>query len=177
MEGDEKIHQKKSPVDAKIKKINRIVEVAPILALVLILFIVLAQIISRYIYPLPWTLEVARFCHIWLIFIGAYLVATTSNGHVKISFVADRLPDRWQLWLKLFTYLLCVFCLLVISFSAVRGIISLFTIKTPAAQIPLPFVFASLLMGSSFMLIYFGFRAVEILRDMITRKKETRKKI
>ena len=50
---DEKRYQIKSSMDTKIEKLNRIVEVIHIAALVLIEVIILAQIISQYIYPLP----------------------------------------------------------------------------------------------------------------------------
>jgi len=50
--------------------------------------IVLAQIISRYVFsqPLLWTEEVARICLIWITILGAGTVFI-NDGHIKIELV------------------------------------------------------------------------------------------
>jgi len=176
MGGDENTHREKSSMDAKIETINRILEVIPVLALVIIGVIIIVQIISRYIYPLPWTQEVARICNIWVVFIGAYLVATR-DGHVKVGYFAEFLPDRWQPWLDLFISLVCMVSLVVIVYSGMRAVIALYAVKTAAARIPIPVLFASTVVGSFLMLIYIGLGALQNIHRMISREKGTREKV
>jgi TRAP-type C4-dicarboxylate transport system permease small subunit len=168
MEGPEKWEE--------MKMINRILEVIPVLALVIIGVIIIVQIISRYIYPLPWTQEVARICNIWVVFIGAYLVATR-DGHVKVGYFAEFLPDRWQPWLDLFISLVCMVSLVVIVYSGMRAVIALYAVKTAAARIPIPVLFASTVVGSFLMLIYIGLGALQNIHRMISREKGTREKV
>ena len=176
MGGDENTHREKSSMDAKIEGINRILEVIPVLALVIIGVIIIVQIISRYIYPLPWTQEVARICNIWVVFIGAYLVATR-DGHVKVGYFAEFLPDRWQPWLDLFISFVCVVSLVVIVYSGMRAVIALYAVKTAAARIPIPVLFASTMIGSFLMLIYIGLGALKNIHRMISREKGAREKV
>lgn len=176
MGGDENTHREKSSMDATIEGINRILEVIPVLALVIIGVIIIVQIISRYIYPLPWTQEVARICNIWVVFIGAYLVATR-DGHVKVGYFAEFLPDRWQPWLDLFISLVCMVSLVVIVYSGMRAVIALYAVKTAAARIPIPVLFASTMVGSFLMLIYIGLGALQNIHRMISREKGAREKL
>ena len=176
MGGDEVPRQGKSPMDSKTEKINRILEVIPVLALVIIGVIIIVQIISRYVYPLPWTQEVARICNIWVVFIGAYLVATR-DGHVKVGYFAEFLPDSWQPWLDLFISLVCMASLVVIVYSGMRAVISLYAVKTAAARIPIPVLFTSTVVGSFLMFIYIGLGALRNIRHMISRTKGARKRL
>jgi TRAP-type C4-dicarboxylate transport system permease small subunit len=162
--------QEKSSIDAKIERINGMLEVIPVLALVIIGVVILVQIISRYVYPLPWTEEVARICNIWVVFIGAYLVAT-QDGHVRIGYFADFLPDSWQPWLDLFISLVCMACLGVIVYSGMRAVIALYAVKTAAARVPIPVLFTSTVVGSVLMLIYMGLRVLRNIYHVTSRGK------
>jgi TRAP-type C4-dicarboxylate transport system permease small subunit len=174
MGGEGTVSQEKNLMNAKIEKINRMLEFIPVLALVIIGVIIIVQIISRYVYPLPWTQEVARICNIWVVFIGAYLVATR-DGHVRIGYFAEFLPEKWQPWLDLFISLICIVSLVVIIYSGMRAVIALYAVKTAAARIPIPVLFASTVIGSFLMLIYIALGALKNINRMISREKGARK--
>jgi len=55
-------------------------------------------IISRYIFgqPLLWTDEIARASMVWLTFIGAAQLFSYENGHLKLTFLADRMAPAKQ---------------------------------------------------------------------------------
>jgi TRAP-type C4-dicarboxylate transport system permease small subunit len=158
--------------DGLVEKLDKILVIIPVLALVIITVIIIIQIISRYIYPLPWTQELARVCNIWVVFIGAYLV-TTRDGHVKIEYFTDFMPQSWQRWLDLLISIVCIISLLVIIYSGIRAILSLYAVKTAAARIPIPILFASTIGGASLMLIYIGVKALRILR-LVLQKGEVK---
>ena len=145
-------------------------EIIPLAAVVIMLLTILLQIIARFFYPLAWTGEFARVCNVWVVFLGAYLVCRRDE-HIKVEYFANLLPAKIQPWLDLFINLLCMFSLLVVIFSGSRAFIGLFYIKTPAAQIPVPCLFAGLMIGSLLMLIDLAYRTFNNIYRTSTRTK------
>ncbi|MCD8138645.1 MAG: TRAP transporter small permease [Planctomycetaceae bacterium] len=75
--------------------LNTLVKAACILLLTVMVVAVTLQIFSRYILPkpLPWTEEVARFCMVWLCFLGSScLIRTWEN--TGVTFFLDMFPPR-----------------------------------------------------------------------------------
>lgn len=93
--------------------------------LALFLFVVLIilatlQILFRYVfmYPLPWTEELARFTLVWVTFFGA-ASATRRKLHLAVDFFINKLNQRAAKFITLFFYILILGFLVVILYGAV----------------------------------------------------------
>src|ERR1700688_3008698 len=78
--------------------------------------ILLAGVISRYVFdnPLTWSDELASVLFSWLAMLGAVL-ALHRGEHMRLTALVNRLPQRWRVWLEtLGALVVCVFVALVI---------------------------------------------------------------
>ncbi len=73
--------------------INNFVKYVLILLMVTIVVSVFCQVLFRFVInqPLAWTEELARYCLVWLTFLGA-AYAAYRKGHVSIDFFTKMLP-------------------------------------------------------------------------------------
>ena len=74
-----------------------LVEVPTVLLLVAEVVILLMGVITRYLLrtPLIWSDELASILFLWLAMFGA-AIAVQRNGHMRLSYLADRLPPRMR---------------------------------------------------------------------------------
>ena len=116
--------------------------------------ILLAGVISRYVFdnPLTWSDELACVLFSWLAMLGAVL-ALHRGEHMRLTALVNRLPQRWRVWLEtLGALVVCVFVALVIV-PAAQHTIEQMDITTPALQIPDGLRVAALPVGAVLMLI------------------------
>jgi len=90
----------------------------------LFLFVVLIilatlQILFRYVfmYPLPWTEELARFTLVWVTFLGA-ASATRRKLHLAVDFFINKLNQEAAKFITFFFYILILGFLVVILYGA-----------------------------------------------------------
>lgn len=66
---------------------------------------VVLQILSRYTGLIPryiWTEEIARFCFIWIVMIGA-MIAVRDGSHFDVD-VLPKISAKMDAWLRIFTH-------------------------------------------------------------------------
>ena len=75
--------------------IDRLVSIICIALTGLMFLSVLYQVIGRYFIStsIAWTEETARYCMIWLAFLGASMLVR-SNENSSVTFIKDRLPKN-----------------------------------------------------------------------------------
>jgi len=68
-----------------------------ILAFAIMIAITFLQVVFRYLLaaPLPWSEEAARYCFVWIVFLGAAL-GLQRGVHLGVDLVVNRLPARMQ---------------------------------------------------------------------------------
>lgn len=56
--------------------------------------VTLAQVIFRYVVsaPLPWSEELARYCFVWIVFLGA-AVGLSRGIHLGVDLLVNRMPE------------------------------------------------------------------------------------
>lgn len=76
---------------------ERAIDVAAIVVFTGIFLCVFMQVILRYVFdnPMTWSEELARYLFIWCAFLG-WVIASRKNGHLAMTFVAERLPAPAQ---------------------------------------------------------------------------------
>jgi len=74
-----------------------VVESAAGFILVFTAGVALVQVFFRYVLnaSLPWPEELARWCFIWLVFVGVS-VGVRRDTHIRIDLLVNALPERWR---------------------------------------------------------------------------------
>lgn len=78
-----------------------------------------AQVISRYVLlaPLAWSEELARYCFVWIVFLGATL-GLERGVHIGVDILTNLLPVVLRRWLqRLNEVLILAFTLVIITAS------------------------------------------------------------
>lgn len=150
------------------------IEKIPILSLFLIFLTVLTQIILRYVflYPLSWSDELARILHIWTVFMGSY-IALTLNDHIRVEYFMSFIPKRWEPWLELFIHLICLIFVFFLVWSGLNALVKLSNARTAAMGMPMPYVFASTLISSILMSIYFISMLAKEFQAILSKSSKT----
>lgn len=145
-------------LEAKSPAIRILVNVERGLAaafLVATLGLVLAQVISRYVFnsPLTWTEELARFALVWLTFVSAGFVMAR-RMHVTVDLVAAKLNKRGAVIMDCFAMLVV---LLVSGAMTVAGISfaqAAARLDAPASQLPMSVVYAAAVLGFGLIFLH-----------------------
>lgn len=62
---------------------------------VVMVIVTLAQVVFRYVIaaPLPWSEELARYCFVWIVFLGG-AIGLSRGIHLGVDLFVNTLPDR-----------------------------------------------------------------------------------
>jgi C4-dicarboxylate transporter, DctQ subunit len=145
-----------------VGKFNRLVVQASRYLIGLLLLgvtgVLFLNILLRYFftYSFTWVEEVARFSFVWMVFLGAGLLAR-EGGHISLEVFFNMLPPRYKrLGLVLIN---CVSALMVayIFRLSVRLVteVARFGQKSPAALIPMWLIYAAIPIGCGLMILGF----------------------
>ncbi len=134
---------------------------------------VAAQILCRYVFtmPLDWSEEMAQFCFVWCIYMGASY-ACMNRKHLKIDAALFLFPKSWRLWVEfLGKVLFLVFAVIVVlaSWQHFDRITFVRPQLSPAMRIPMGVAYSAIPLS-------FGLIIVRLLQDMyrFVRNKEYR---
>lgn len=130
--------------------LNKNVEnVIAITLLVVMTLAVFLQIVTRTLdYSLSWTEELARYCLIWLVFIGLSL-AVIHQQHIKIDVISKHLNTKEKKVLALVAHLVFLAFSLVILFYSTQMVMNLFFLEqhSPALGLPMWIVYLACPVG------------------------------
>jgi TRAP-type C4-dicarboxylate transport system permease small subunit len=149
-----------------LSALRRIVDLVAMTLLFVMVFLILAQILGRYVfnYSISWTEEIATFAQIWLVMLGAG-IAMRNRQHVGIDFLVTRCSFAVQRIVKGIGFLLGSWFLLVVI-SGSFGLLAIgLLVKSPALQIPLAIPYSALLVGMSYFLLEFAIATLPEIRD------------
>jgi len=118
-------------------RILRPVEAAAAALLLVVVGLLLAGALSRYILSLPiiWGDEVASICFIWLAMLGS-VIAIDRNEHLRLTLFLKMLPPRAQRFVETLALLLVAAFLLAIAYPAFDYMMEERFISLPALGIP-----------------------------------------
>lgn len=127
----------------------------------IVLIIMAAQVIARYILnaPLTWSEEFSRYSFVWISYIGcAYCVGV--DGHTNISALLNKLPDRTRKILVCIgnVVVMCVFMRLLpiaMNYIAKNG-----KFPTSMMRIPIKYLYYSLIVGTALTIIQLALKSI-----------------
>ena len=136
-------------------KVNKILDGIAVLCMVLILLLVVAQVVLRYVFnsPLTWSEELAVFVMIWLTFIGS-LICMRDKEHIEVTILVDHLPHGFQRIVLAFSRLASVVFLLVVAYYGFELVTENMTVTSPANKISMGLVYTIIPLSSLGMVFY-----------------------
>ncbi|MBI4013148.1 MAG: TRAP transporter large permease subunit [Candidatus Rokubacteria bacterium] len=138
--------------------LERVLELAITALLVVMVVVAFAQVVLRYAFgaPLSWNEEVARWCFVWMTFLGAAL-GVKRGAHVSIDNLLVALPPLGQKALSLIgNYLTATVCIALVIPG--WGMVQESMLSSTALQWPLKYFFLSIPVGGALMLLYVASR-------------------
>src|SRR3954466_11671309 len=93
----------RSRLDGVDRALGWLTEVPAAVLVVAEIGILVAGVISRYVFnaPLTWSDELASTLFLWLAMLGA-VIALRRGEHMRLAFLVGLAPPRWQHWLETF---------------------------------------------------------------------------
>ena len=138
-------------------------EVPAAILVALEMIVLLAGVISRYVFnaPLTWSDELASILFLWLAMLGA-VIALRRGEHMRLTTLVNRLSPDARAWVNLFARLVVIAFVLEIVWPAWEHFDSQWDIRTPALEIRDGLRVAAILVVVLMML---PIAATQLLRD------------
>ncbi len=153
------------------KIIDKIIEVMCTAIMGYMVLAVCWQVITRFVLKNPSTVteEILRYLLVWTTMVGgAY--AYGRRKHLSINMLAKKLPARGQKVLDIFVQAVVIaFCVIVMIVGDLRLVETTFNQISSALHLPMPYVYASILVGGVLIIFYaiiFIFEDIKAIREM-----------
>ena len=138
------------------KIIDKIIEVMCTAIMGYMVLAVCWQVITRFVLKKPSTVteEILRYLLVWTTMVGgAY--AYGRRKHLSINMLAKKLPARAQKLLDIFVQAIVIaFCVVVMIIGDLRLVETTFNQISSALHLPMPYVYASILVGGVLIIFY-----------------------
>jgi TRAP-type C4-dicarboxylate transport system permease small subunit len=140
--------------------LDKILEVAVTISFILMIITVMIQVIARYGLPWSphWTEEMARFCFIYMVSLGAGL-AVKDRSYINVSIFLDWLDSRTRIWMDtmiLLAIIILMLCMLVFSIPLME-IVSLQ--NSASLKINMAVIYFSM-SAMSFLVLFYSILAI-----------------
>lgn len=153
------------------KIIDKIIEVMCTAIMGYMVLAVCWQVITRFVLKNPSTVteEILRYLLVWTTMVGgAY--AYGRRKHLSINMLAKKLPPRAQKLLDIFVQTVVIaFCVVVMIVGDLRLVETTFNQISSALHLPMPYVYASILVGGVLIIFYaiiFIFEDIKAMREL-----------
>lgn len=138
------------------KIIDKIIEVMCTAIMGYMVLAVCWQVITRFVLKNPSTVteEILRYLLVWTTMVGgAY--AYGRRKHLSINMLAKKLPPRAQKLLDILVQAVVIaFCVVVMIVGDLRLVETTFDQISSALRLPMPYVYASILVGGVLIIFY-----------------------
>ena len=141
-------------------KFNKLLDGIAVLCMVMILVLVVAQVVMRYVFnsPLTWSEELAVFVMIWLTFIGS-LICMRDNEHIEVTILVDHMPRALKRIVMIFSRLASIIFLLVVAYYGLELVMENVGVTSVANQLSMGLVY-TIIPLSSLGMVYYLIRAI-----------------
>jgi tripartite ATP-independent transporter DctM subunit len=145
----------------------RITEIPAAILVAVEIVVLLAGVISRYVFdrPLTWSDELASILFLWLAMLGA-VIALRRHEHMRLAFLVSRAPPRWRAWIEPVAGVAVATFVLAIIPPAFDYVTSQQFITTPALEIADAYRVAAIAVGAVLMLLIVGVRLIAHARRL-----------
>lgn len=137
---------------------------------VVMICVTLAQVIFRYVIaaPLPWSEELARYCFVWIVFLGG-AVGLSRGIHLGVDLFVNMLPRPVQRAVELLTWaLIAAFAVIVINASRPVLTMNMFQ-RSPALGVQMTWIYIAIPVSMGLIFLICGER---IIRQLFSKSDE-----
>ena len=148
-----------------VASVIRMVRWALVSIFSLMISVTFAQVIFRYVLrsPLPWSEELARYCFVWIVFLGATL-GLERGVHIGVDILTILLPGRVQRWLAAINEVLILAFVLLIILASVSVVDANRLQFSPALGLQMAKVYLAIPLGMAVMALLLLGKMVEAFR-------------
>ncbi|AQQ52413.1 TRAP transporter small permease [Planococcus lenghuensis] len=141
-------------MDKLVDYMNIVIKYVLVILMAILVVAVFMQVIFRFVIeqPLAWTEELARYCLIWITFLGAAFAMAT-NSHIGVEFFVKLLtvPIRRIVYLLAVAASLAFFLLLVLEgYELAAGAMSQ---ESPVLRIPMGIIYSVIPLSGCILII------------------------
>lgn len=133
---------------------NKLISVLLAILTVITVAAVLGQVIFRFVLeePLVWSEEVARYCLVWITFLGASL-AVRNRDLIGMEALVRKFPPALQLRVEILVQVLSIIFFLVMIFYGTQTTLRVAGQRATAIGISMAWVYAAAPVGGFLMLV------------------------
>lgn len=157
------------------KIIDKIIEIMCTLIMGYMVLAVCWQVITRFILKNPSTLteEILRYLLVWTTMVGgAY--AYGRRKHLSINILTKKLPRNGQKILDIVIQaVIILFSVIVMIMGGMRLVSTTSNQISAALRLPMPYVYASVVVGGVLIIFYSLLFIVEDIKEMVAEQDET----
>ncbi len=112
---------------------------------VVMVCVTLAQVIFRYVIaaPLPWSEELARYCFVWIVFLGG-AVGLSRGIHLGVDLLVNRLPTPMRRSADVLTNLLIAAFAVVVIYASYPVINMNMLQRSPALGVQMSYIYIAI---------------------------------
>ena len=132
---------------------------------VLMIVVTLAQVIFRYVIaaPLPWSEELARYCFVWIVFLGG-AIGLSRGIHLGVDLFVNLLPERFRVGVEILSNVL-ISCFAASVIFASYPVISMNMMQhSPALGVKMSLIYIAIPISMGLIFLICLERAIAIVR-------------
>lgn len=152
-----------------MKKLDLLTKIISICVAVLMAFcavIVFIQVFRRHVFGsvFQWAEEVAIYSVIWITFLASVL-CLRDGEHTRIEVFINLFPHSIRKWIEVFDYLVCFGFMALLCYHSIELLQINGAFRSAASNIPMVFVYSSILVSGILMVPYFGVLIYEKIKE------------
>ena len=139
---------------------------------VLMIVVTLAQVVFRYVIsaPLPWSEELARYCFVWIVFLGG-AVGLSRGIHLGVDLFVNLLPERFQVGIEILSNVL-IACFAASVVLASYPVINMNMLqRSPALGVQMSWIYIAIPISMGLIFLICLERTIAILRGRSGQKE------
>lgn len=174
LKGKDMLMKLRKELDEISEIVDGIVSLICIILTALMFLSVLYQVIGRYLIStsIAWTEEMARYCMIWLAFLGASMLVR-SEENSAVTFIKDKFSDKGRRLADMVILVVMLAFMLIIFGISISQIQYSLNEISPALRISMFIPKSSILFGSLIISFQLLWKLVDsILRVIIERRED-----
>ncbi len=162
------------PLLASMRAVCRLASISMLVLMVIMVIVMNALVVTRYLfaYSAPWTEEVTRYAMVWLVMLGAGVLALFDD-HITLNMAVDLLPARVRAWQRLLVQLFVFAIALLILWKGVLFAHGMGEVIAPALQVSMIYAAVSVPIGAALIAIFTAIRVVVEIAGIFGAKAPT----
>ncbi len=131
---------------------------------VLMIVVTLAQVIFRYVIesPLPWSEELARYCFVWIVFLGG-AIGLSRGVHLGVDLFVNQLPNRLRTGLATLTNAMIACFAGAVIYASVPVISMNMFQRSPALGVQMSWIYIAIPISMALIVLICAERILKIL--------------